>query len=325
MSNLIDRARHELNLHDEYRLTLDQALCGYDNPVLRSTHEEVREVRYGKKVLSVLHLADGASYKVIRGYPHEADQRTDSIVSSSSAWFTRPHQGMNERFSDYYLHQGVPHVMVGPVLHWSHRPSLYRSGNNQHEITDYYAATLGITHNRRVLSGVSRGAMNALVMAAQAGQAGQLTHEIEYLDVTAPCFPDEGNMDYVRTNAPKILSELGIIASLISLSPMEIWRYRQTVDHSLRGIAYALETIPELTSGKMRHIVEHIPDDTRGRVHVFEQDILSHTQTWRELFAPFPDMRFTSSLGGHMMILHNNSFEKSTESVMRSLGLEERE
>lgn len=294
---------------------------GYHNPVRSCDTLDERQLPHGRLELVRIKMADSAMYEALIAQPDEKYQQTDTLVAGTPAWFLRHDAGMYERMMEYYVHCGVPAFIGSRALHWTLAgPTILGGANNYLEIADDISRHRGLDREKQIWAGISRGAMHAMAAAAIMPHKYNNQIELTYLDAVAPCFPDQASVRYIMKHIKKLRHELGLVDVALALPQKEQSRYRQTIELSPSGIAYATKTIPSLTDGSMRRIAERIPVGIDAHVHLFEHDALSHLETWKDIFAKFTHMSLTHSEGGHTRILDNDVFVNAMSRIIRKAG-----
>ncbi len=263
------------------------------NPVRNIDHIKRRHHKRGYVDTLNVTMEDDVRYRVYSAEPKE--RITDTPMTMALPWFTK-NEGLNRRMMYHIAGQGIPVDVVTVEQNLSYLPHLGKSAHNQLEISRQTAALYERNDDEIYVNGVSRGAMIGFALNAFAKAHGK---EVLYSDLLVPCYPERLNiirdaLTYVAL--PK--HELSSIAAFRSLPVKLMAKYPGTLDISPRGIVQHIKSIPTLTSGAAGEAALMMPNDTTAHVSVFDGDIMSQGERWRELLSDFPNITVENIAGG---------------------------
>lgn len=255
-------------------------------------------------------MADGTNYLVTHSQlARHALRDASSIMSlETSAWLTK-FGGLNERRQRALAeHFGIPTVFVGVQQNTDRIGDIRRHASNMLAIHAHVAVRLGNDPDHVILNGISRGAMSA--NTAQAIAHKHRTRVI-YNDAIVPCMPNGvtplGFLDGIKKTLP---NELGAVRSL-RLPLSILLHYRNTFDHTPRGIFQQLKETPTLIAGQLGKAVATSSDKESffGYQTVYGGDILSQGENFVKLYKDHPYMKVELiPKGGHLSCASGDAY-----------------
>jgi hypothetical protein len=252
----------------------------------------------------------GHYYDAVIGIPYT--QQTDIPILQTTAWLTSS-RGHNEHTLRTFLQSGVPTILVGPE--GSYRPGGHTLRSDRISLMSSAAAVLrfsqstddlgyryNIHNTTRSLIGESRGAMVGMGILALDRYFNQ---NIEFADLTAPCFPIPLQKSNVLSLSKHILNEPKSIAKLIGkISFARIVHYPSTIDPHPRAVLSNLRTAQPLFSGEAGDLAKQIPTGKLIHITCFNDDFASMPAEWEKIFNHHPpeNIRITPIDGSHITI-----------------------
>lgn len=247
-------------------------------------------------------MADGTNYIVTHTEigRHALKDSSDVMSLETSAWFTK-FGGLNERRQRALAeHFSIPAVFVGVQQNANQIGNIRRHASNMLAIHAHVAMRLGNDPDNVLLNGISRGAMSG--NTAQAISSKHKTHII-YNDAIVPCMPHGvtplGFLNGIKQTLP---NEIGTVRSL--RLPLSILvHYRNTFDHTPRGIFQQIKETPTLMAGQLgAEVVKNFDRKSFfGYQTVYGGDILSQGEKFVNLYKNHPYMKVDLiPKGGHI-------------------------
>lgn len=286
-------------------------------PVHLEPPVDIDGVMFEKRLFT---LEDGQSYPVTTTRLPLGKRRTNVLLASSAAWTTRG-KGFNRREQLFTARDlGMESFFVDTAHNLDRMSHIEEDARNHLAIANHIRDEGDYMPEALIATGTSHGGMNTLAIMAL---ARKLDQDVWFGYSRGPCFPDHIAQTDIPRNIPKIINELGGIASILTTVPPRALRhYLHTLDLSPRAILRHARDVPTLLGGRVGELVyKQLPKDSFGYVSVRDGDVLSQAKDWEDTLHRHPLMLVDRRPGGsHLEECASETATKKWKGVMSAIS-----
>lgn len=275
------------------------SLPDYEGEVRSSVLKNPIDCKYGYIEENLVTMEDDTQYDVLVCTPNE--QRSDTMIATTTAWWTHPKLEHNRKTIRSALWLGYPIAMIGaPKGFNASDVSLSKATYDMHRILDAEISDLDVNPRSAIILGASRAAMSGMGMSIEKYARGR---EIPYADVTAPCVPRPFNASEWR----KVIGQLGREALSIGSTAADYGKRGQLLQYAKSivpddpsHVYNALRIFPGLIMGEAGKLADEASDSTAIHIDEFSEDYWALTPEWSEKFKNRDNVVITAKLGTHI-------------------------